>query len=167
MATIGYLLSNHAFVKTIVYHQIYTFHRELPVSGTSSSTESPKIYHKSVLHLLKYIANLYLSRYSTNLWYILGHSVHPAQELSYILLHFCLAHDSICWHISSSARYQQEKIGSKLPETVTLSNPLMQLQIRIKEKDQIWIRVFRNCRIRILSKILGSKPPLRFVTGLV
>ena len=35
--------------------------------------ECPKIYRKSVLHLLKYTANLYLS--STDMRYILGHSV--------------------------------------------------------------------------------------------
>ena len=29
------------------------------------NTECPKIYHKSILHLLKYTANLYLSRCST------------------------------------------------------------------------------------------------------
>ena len=38
-------------------------------------TECPKIYRKSVLHLLKYTANLYLSRCSTDLRYILRHSV--------------------------------------------------------------------------------------------
>ena len=40
-----------------------------------SSNECPKIYRKSVLHLLGYTANLYLSRCSTDLPYILGHSV--------------------------------------------------------------------------------------------
>ena len=30
-------------------------------------TECPKIYHKSVLHLLRYTANLYLSRCVTDL----------------------------------------------------------------------------------------------------
>ena len=29
-------------------------------------TERPKMYRKSVLHMLKYIANLYLSRYSAD-----------------------------------------------------------------------------------------------------
>ena len=34
------------------------------------------MYNNSVLHLLKYTANLYLSRYSTDLQEILGHSVY-------------------------------------------------------------------------------------------
>ena len=38
-------------------------------------TECPKIYQKSVLHLLWYRFAVYLSRYSTDLQYILGHSV--------------------------------------------------------------------------------------------
>ena len=38
-------------------------------------TECPKFYRISVMHLLKYIANLYLSRCSTDLGYILGHSL--------------------------------------------------------------------------------------------
>ena len=39
------------------------------------TTECPRSYRKSVLHLLKYAANLYLSRCSTYLRYIFGHSV--------------------------------------------------------------------------------------------
>ena len=35
-------------------------------------TECTKIYRKYVLHLLKYTANLYLSRCSTDLRYIVG-----------------------------------------------------------------------------------------------
>ena len=42
---------------------------------TRITTECPKIYRKSVQHLLEYTANLYLSRYSTDLRYIFGHSV--------------------------------------------------------------------------------------------
>ena len=38
-------------------------------------TGSPKIYSKCVLHLLGYTANLYLCIWSTDLRYILGHSV--------------------------------------------------------------------------------------------
>ena len=38
-------------------------------------TKCPKIYRKSVLHLLGYTANLYLCIWSTDLRYILGHSV--------------------------------------------------------------------------------------------
>ena len=41
----------------------------------SSGTECPKIYRKSVLHLLKYRFKVYLSRCSTDLRYILGRSV--------------------------------------------------------------------------------------------
>ena len=47
----------------------------LPLASQDKNTECPKIYRKSVLHLLKYTANLYLSRGSTDLRYILGHSV--------------------------------------------------------------------------------------------
>ena len=42
----------------------------------SACTACPKSYCKSVLHLLKYTANLYLSRCSTYLRKILGHSVY-------------------------------------------------------------------------------------------
>ena len=38
-------------------------------------TDCQKIYFKYVLHLLKYTANLYVSRCSTDMQYILGHSV--------------------------------------------------------------------------------------------
>ena len=38
-------------------------------------TECPKSNRKSVLHLLKYIFSVYLSRCSTDLRLILGHSV--------------------------------------------------------------------------------------------
>ena len=38
-------------------------------------TECPKIYQKSVLHLLKYTTNLYSNKCSTDLRYILGHLV--------------------------------------------------------------------------------------------
>ena len=34
--------------------------------GYPDSTECPKIYRKSVLHMLMYTANIYLSRCSTN-----------------------------------------------------------------------------------------------------
>ena len=40
---------------------------------TKLNTECPKIYRKSVLHLLKYNVNLYLNICSTDLRYILGH----------------------------------------------------------------------------------------------
>ena len=40
-----------------------------------NGTECPKIYRKSLRHLLKYTATLYLSRCSTYLRYIFGHSV--------------------------------------------------------------------------------------------
>ena len=43
-------------------------------------TECPKIYRKSVLNLLKYITNIYLSICSTDLRYILGHSVYICQK---------------------------------------------------------------------------------------
>ena len=42
--------------------------------GSSENSECPKIYRKSV-HLLKYTENLYLSRFSTDLQYLLGHLV--------------------------------------------------------------------------------------------
>ena len=38
-------------------------------------TACPKIYRKSVLHLIKYTANLYLRRCNTDLRFIFGHSV--------------------------------------------------------------------------------------------
>ena len=38
-------------------------------------TECPEIYRKTILHLLKYAADLYLSRCSTDLLQFLGHSV--------------------------------------------------------------------------------------------
>ena len=41
-----------------------------------NNTEYPKTYRNSVLHLLKYTANLYLSRCSTDLRQLLGHSVY-------------------------------------------------------------------------------------------
>ena len=42
---------------------------------SSFSTECPKICCNPVLHLLKYTANPYLSRCSTDWRYIWGHSV--------------------------------------------------------------------------------------------
>ena len=44
-------------------------------------TECPKINRKSVLHLLRYTENIYLSRCSTNLRQLLGHSVHTLHSL--------------------------------------------------------------------------------------
>ena len=48
----------------------------------SLPTECPKFYRKSVLHLLKYTANLHLSRISTDVRQIFGHSVVPSQTIS-------------------------------------------------------------------------------------
>ena len=42
----------------------------------------PRIYRKSVLHLLNYRFVVYLSRCSTNLWSILGHSVYCTNWLN-------------------------------------------------------------------------------------
>ena len=52
--------------KVIVYTVRYNCYK---------ANECPKSYRKSVLHLLKYEFGAYLSRYSTDLRYILGHSV--------------------------------------------------------------------------------------------
>ena len=56
-------------------NQCYSYHAIFLPSVPTHGTECPKSYRKSVLHLLKYTANLYLSRCSTDLRYILGHSV--------------------------------------------------------------------------------------------
>ena len=42
---------------------------------TTVHTKCPKILRKSVLHLLKYTANLHLSRCRSDMRYVLGHSV--------------------------------------------------------------------------------------------
>ena len=52
----------------------------------SIHTERPKIYRKSVLHLLKYRFDVYLNSCSTNLWYILGHSAKFTANLYCICL---------------------------------------------------------------------------------
>ena len=49
--------------------------KTINVEYSGKSTECLKIYRKSVLHLLKHAANLYLSRCRTDLRLILGHSV--------------------------------------------------------------------------------------------
>ena len=51
------------------------YRTELIINMLCYVTECTKIYRKSVLHLLKYRFAVYLSRCSTDLHYILGHSV--------------------------------------------------------------------------------------------
>ena len=51
-------------------------------------TECPKINRKSVLHLLKYTENIYLSRCSTDLRLLLGHSVYIIIFYTIFLKHF-------------------------------------------------------------------------------
>ena len=46
---------------------------DYPTNISRISTECPRIYRKCVLHLLKYICAVYLSRCSTNLRLLLGH----------------------------------------------------------------------------------------------
>ena len=48
---------------------------KIRLGGRVKHTECPKIYRKSILHILKYTTNLYLSRCNTILRKILGHSV--------------------------------------------------------------------------------------------
>ena len=56
----------------------------------NADTECPKIYRKSILHLLRCTANQYFGRCSTDLRFILGHSVHI---YIYHLQHL----NQLCW----------------------------------------------------------------------
>ena len=79
------------------------------------NTKCPKIYRNSVLHLLKYTAILYLSRCSTDLRLLLGHSVYVMLMFDLYKAYVFTSHRGI-----SDTQYLMPKIG-KYPVFICLT----------------------------------------------